>query len=151
MTGAAGAVGVAGQQPVAAHVVVVVAGGEGADDGQFVRMASGARQEFAVANAGDIRRDRLERPADVYRRVRLRIECFVLGGPTLKPQKDYVLGLAEGCAELARQPGCFGRERFPSRRAPQGRQGQPQRAHSADAKPLATTNTVCQGYGIVLD
>src|SRR5262249_54141059 len=104
-----------------------------------------------VANARDIGRDRLERPANVYRCLRLRVKCLVLWGPTLKPQKDYGPWLAEGCAELARQPGRFRRERVSWPPPPQSRKGQPQRAQPSDAKPLAAGNTVHQQCGIVPD
>ncbi len=82
---AAGAVGVSGQQPVAADVMVVVACREGTDDGHLVGMARGPRQKFAEVDPRDIGGNGPERAANVDRRLRLGVECFVLRWSSLQP------------------------------------------------------------------
>lgn len=142
LASAAGAVGIAGQDPVAADVVVVIVRTHRTDDGQLVGVSCGARQQLAEANAGNVGCDRPEGAADFRRRVRLRIERFVLRRSALQPQEDDVLGTAEGGAlQVATE-----RRRRRSRRGlgctQQTGETQPKSAQAAHAQPFAAANAV---------
>ena len=92
-TGAAGAA--AGQADRAGDAVVVRLRGERADDRELVGQLREFREEFAESDAGDLRRDRAERPAVFERSVRLRIERVELARPAPQPQEDDGLRPAE--------------------------------------------------------
>ena len=134
-----GAVRIAGEHPVAAHVVVVVVRVHGADDGNLVGNASRSRKEFAELRAGHRGLNRFERAANFDRCVRLRVERFVLRRPTLQPQEDDVLRLAEGVGPEPRGERRCGRGLLIG--AQKRRQRQSGKAETTDAKPLAAIRT----------
>ena len=143
LPGAAGAVGIAGQHPVAADVVVVVVGRDRPHDGQLVGDPRGARQQLAELDAGHVGLDRLERPADLGRGAGLGVEGLVLRRPALQPEEDHVLRPAE--RRRARSDGLGRREIARGALAPQQvGERQPQRAESAHAQPLAAVDAVTE-------
>ena len=88
-------VGVAGEGEVGADGVVVVAVGDGADEGEAIGAAGEAGQVFGDGNARDARRDGAELAADLGGGVGFEVEDVEVGGAAVVEDEDAGLGAAE--------------------------------------------------------
>ena len=117
---------IAGVQVFDRTAVAALAMGERADDGELVGDLRVQRQRFAEVEAGDVRLDRLIRPAILRRRIGFGIVGLELRRPAVHPEQNHG-GVGGGAGFLA---GCRAQ-------AQQIRQRQASQAEGADLQERA--------------
>ncbi len=86
--------GAAGEHPVGGGPVVAVAMGEAADHRARVHPLGVLREELADLDAGEVRADRLEGPAELGRAFGIHVEGVELRPPAVHPDEDHALARA---------------------------------------------------------